>query len=601
MAKRGRKRTSTEVLKLRGSWVAQARKRERPRALGESQRATLRRRRAAGLKKLLDPFEVISAGLIPEWDPFAQAEDCKFDVDLAAKVLRFFVEKLTHTKGRLFAGRPIVPEPWQQAIIANLFGWIRPDGLRRFREAFIEVARGNGKTTIVAGLALYLLLEDEEPGAEIYALASEFKQAALLYEPARLMVEVEPSLQANLRAYKTFKSLEYNPGIGDLRVFRALSADAKSKHGFSAHGALVDEVHAHPNRDLIDVIKTSMGKRDQPLIVYITTSDYERISVCNELEDYAVRVRLNHGSKRKPGYDPAFLPAVWKVPKDKEKEWRKPKTWSYANPSLGACVSLEFLKRECRIAQENPAYENFFKRMYCNIRTQSAVAWLPMDRWDECAGRFRYRTHAERLKGELCFAGLDLSKTRDLTAFVLFFPEQLSFLSWFWIPKETALEQEKRDRVPYTAWADAGFIELTEGDTVDYPFVRDRIFQIGRDYAIEEILYDPWNASQFAQELAAEGVEVTEYRQGWHSLNEPSKELERLVFARELRHGGHPVLDWNAGNVSIETDATGSIKPSKKKSTHRIDGIVAAIMAIGGLVLRGKTQSVYETRGIRTL
>jgi len=531
-------------------------------------------------------LEVIK--LIPGYDPFRDAGDCVFDAAAAQLAIDFFPECLTHVKAK-WAGKPLQLEPWQQAIIANLFGWKRPDGTRRYREALIYVPRKNGKTAICAGLALLLLFCDGEKGAEIYSAAAEEGQARLAWTMAKQMVLQEPYLASRAKIYGG--AIVYEQMAS---TYKPLSADADTKHGFSTHAAIVDELHVHKNRDLLDVLITSTGARTQPLIIEITTADYARPgSICNEKHEYASKVRDGIIA------DASFLPVIYEA--KPEDDWTKPETWAKANPNLGVSISHEYLARECKRAQDTPGYENTFKRLHLNIITEQASRWLSMERWDAAAPR----RPLEQLAGADCFGGLDLSSTTDLAALVLSFPDDaggFDLLPVFWIPGDSAIERELRDRVPYPAWIAQGIIRQTEGDVVDYDVIRRDINELAKLYHIRELAIDRWNAQQITTQLQGDGIEVVPFGQGYHSMSPASKEFEKLVLAGELRHAANPVLRWMASNVALETDAAGNIKPSKKRSTERIDGIVAAIMAIGrATVAQGDGRSVYSERGIDTL
>jgi len=530
-------------------------------------------------------FEEI-LGLIPGYDPFATAGDCRFDAEAAQNAIDFFMHPedgcLRHVKGAL-AGTLLRLEPWQQAIIANIFGWKRPDGTRRYREVFIFIPRKNGKTTLAAGIANYVLFCDGEPGAELYCAAADRDQALLVFEQAKGMIFNEPALEARAKVYTASKAI-VNESEGS--SLKAISADANTKHGYNTHLAIIDELHAQPNRDLVDVLMTSTGSRRQPLIIHITTADFDRESICNEKRRYALKVRDGVID------DPYFLPVIYEA--SLEDDWTDPAVWASANPNLGVSVSLEYLERECRRAQETPTFENTFKRLHLNITTQQDVRWLRLEDWDRCAGA----VDAEALKGKECFAGLDLSTTTDLSAFVLFFPEGNLVLPFFWIPEDNAHERERRDRVPYLTWAREGFVQTTPGNVIDYDFIRRRIKELGQIYNIREIAVDRWNSTQLQTQLQGDGFTIVPFGQGFASMSAPTKELEKLIIGGALAHGAHPVLRWNASNVSVETDAAGNLKPSKKKSTERIDGIVALIMALGRAMVREEGGSVYDGRGI---
>jgi phage terminase large subunit-like protein len=587
MGERGPQRLSTDRLEKRGSWLAAKRRKEEPPP------APIPKRELPALQDSRDIGRLIR--LIPGYDPYRGAEDCILDEAAACRAIDFFQQKLSHVKGEK-AGKAFVLEDWEKAIVANLFGWKRKDnGRRRFRECFIEVARKNGKTPMAAGILLYMLFEDGEPGAEIYGAASEYKQAGLVFTHAWGMVRQEPELEARVKIFKgQAKAMELGqPGDPDYGIYRVISADAFSAHGFNTSACVVDELHTQPNAELVDALLTSTGARRQPLIIYITTSDFEREgSVCNQKEDYALQVRDGIID------DPSFLPVVYQS--ELEDDWTSEETWRKANPNLGVSVSLDYLKRECKRAQETPTYENTFKRLHLNIRTQQDVRWIPIETWDGCNGI----VDIEALQGKPCFGGLDMSSSRDITAFCLLFGDtnDCAVLPFFWIPKDNAINREHKDKVPYLTWAEQGLVRLTDGNVVDYDVVRRDINLLGDIYDICEIGVDPWGVAQLATQLQGDGFTIVPTRQGFASLSAPSKEFEKMLLGRALRHGGNPVLRWMSSNVAVEIDAAGNIKPSKKKSTERIDGIVGIINALSRMIATaGPTASIYEQRGALVL
>jgi phage terminase large subunit-like protein len=514
---------------------------------------------------------------IPEYDPWAGVEGrYAFDAVLARRALGFFHDVLVFVEGER-AGEPFHLEPWQAAIVGNLFGWVDPrTRVRRYREALVFVARRNGKTSLAAGIALYLLLCDDEPGAQVYSAAADRDQAALLFRHASEMVMRHPSLSRRCRVYRAFKSLEVAE-TGS--IFRALSSDAHTKHGLSVHGAVIDELHAHPTRDLVDVLQTGTGSRRQPLVLHITTADYERESICNEKYAYAKKVRDGVFG------DLSFLPVVYEASADDD--WEDPATWRKANPNLGVSVNEEYLRRECDRARESPAYLNTFLRLHLNLRTNADVAWLDMRQWDACAGPDGFRTLEQELEGQECYGGLDLASTDDLTALVLFFPgAENAVLPYFWCPRDNAVVREKRHRVPYTQWARDGYLTLTPGNYCDLDAVEAAILDLSRRYRIREIAFDRFGAAQVTTHLHGAGLEVVPFGQGYLSLSAPAKHLDVLVRSGNLRHGGHPVLRWMASNVMLEKDAADNWKPSKRRSREKIDGIVGACMAIGRAIVQ---------------
>ena len=537
--------------------------------------------------------------LIPGYDPAATAGDCWFDEKAAGNAILFIETALKHVKGEK-AGQPFILEPWQRAIIAALFGWKRQDGTRRYREAFIYIPRKNGKTTLSAAIVLTILFTDGEAGAEIYSAAAEREQAALVFSHASGMVRQNATLDAACKIYSASKAIVIESMNSSYRV---LSADAGTKHGLNVHCAVIDELHAHKNRDLVDVLQSGTGARRQPLIVHITTADFARPSICNEKLDYARKVRDGIIE------DPSFLPVIYEASATDD-DWADEKLWRRVNPNLGVSLSWDHMRHEFAAARETPAYENTFKRLHLNMVTEQDVRWLPMDAWDECDGAVVESEFA----GRTCFAGLDLSATTDITALCLAFPifdghmyprgdhppdsTRYDLLFRFWSPKDTAEKRERKDRVPYLTWAQQGLMTLTPGNVVDYEYIRRDLNALAESFQIEELAVDPWNAMHLMTLLQGDGFNVTAMRQGFASLSGPSKEFEKAVVGRQLRHGGHPIMRWMASNVAVEQDAAGNIKPSKRKSSEKIDGVVAAVMAVGRAAATAQTTSVYETRGV---
>lgn len=394
-----------------------------------------------------------------------------YDEAAAQRAVDFFRLYLRHIKGE-WANQPLTLLPWQEHdVIRPLFGWKRPDGTRKYRTAYIEVPRKQGKSTLSAGIALYLLFADQEPGAEIYSAASDREQAAIVFELARDMVDRNPSLAKRSETYR--RSIVVPSTASSYKV---LSAESYTKHGINAHGIIFDELHAQPNRELWDVLTTSTGARRQPLIVTITTAGWDRNSICWEQHEYAEKVRDGIIE------DPGFLPVIYNA---SNLDWRTPEAWKKANPSLGVTVKPEFLETECRRAQEVPGYQNTFRRLYLDEWTTSEQRWLDMATWDACGEDVDTAT----LEGRPCFAGLDLSSTLDITALVLAFPDATGgydVMPYFWVPAENAQKRADRDRVPYPLWIQQGHIEATEGNVVDYDVIRTRINELNKRFNIRE-------------------------------------------------------------------------------------------------------------------
>ena len=521
---------------------------------------------------------------IPGYDSFVTAGSCVFDPRAAQEVLDFFPTCLKFIEGTV-AGEPFRLERWEQAILANIYGWKKPDGTRRYREVFIFVARKNNKTPLMGGVVIYTLFCDKEEGLQIYSAAADKDQAALVYRHAKGMVLAEPELSTRCKIYSAVKSIVIESTNSSYKV---LSADSETKHGFNSNLVIIDELHAQPNRELVDILITGTASRRQPLIIYTTTSDFERPSICNEKYDYACKVRDGIIA------DPAFLPVIYEAPRDADFTDRK--IWAMANPNLGKSVTLEYMERECKRAIETPSYQNTFKRLHLNMRTNQDISWIDIATWDAC---YDPEVTPEELTSEICYGGLDLASVSDLCALELYFPESKAVLSYFWIPEESADRRLERARVPYPSWIEQGYITATDGDVTDYDVIRRDINLLIERFDIRELAIDRWNSTQLQIQLLGDGIDVVPFGQGFSSISAPAKELERLIRNKELRHDGNPVLRWCMNNVMIEEDAGGNIKPSKRKSTEKIDGCVALVMSIGrAIVALPRGQSVYETRGL---
>lgn len=518
----------------------------------------------------------------------ARARKGGFDRLKAERALRF-IETLRHTKGG-WAGKPISLMGWQRDIISRLFGTINPDGTRQYRTCYIELPRKQGKSTLAAAVALYLLFADHEAGAQIYSAANDRGQAALVFNDASAMTRQSAALMKRARIIDSQKRIVYH---GQNSFYCAISAEAYSKFGYDSHGIIYDELHAAPDRELWDVLTTSTGSRRQPLTLCITTAGYDRNSICWEQHDYACKVRDGIIA------DPTFLPIIYAAPEDAD--WTDEKVWHDCNPALGVFRSLEEMRTTCKKAQETPALEMTFRRLYLNQWTSSVERWLPMDKWDACAGD----VNLECLKGKPCYAGLDLAATTDLAALSLVFPREDGYdvLMRFWIPGDTAHDKERKDRVPYALWSRQGHIKLTTGNVIDYGYIRQELKELREVYNICEVAFDRWGATKLSQDLQEDGFTMIPFGQGFASMSSPTKELMTLVLGGKLRHGGHPVLRWNADNVVVAQDPAGNLKPDKMRATQKIDGIVALIMAIDRATRHeGEAKpSIYESRGVRTI
>lgn len=500
-----------------------------------------------------------------------------------------FIENLCHTKGK-WAGTPFWLLPWQEQLIRDIFGIVKPDGNRQFRTAFVEICKKVGKSELAAAVALYLLYADNEPSAEVYGAAADRQQASIVFDVAKQMVEMSPALMKRSKLMGATKRIVNYSNAG---YYQVLSAEVGGKHGFSVSGLVFDEIHTQPNRQLYDVLtKGSSDARQNPLHFIITTAGNDRHSIAYELHTKAVDIL--EGRR----VDPTFYPVVYGLKDDED--WEDEENWYKVNPSLGYTVDIERLRDAYREAKQNPADEVTFKWLRCNMWVSSTVAWIP----DAIYMRGNESIEAASLEGRDCYAGLDLSSTGDITALVLIFPprdenEKYVLLPYFWIPEETIPRRVKANSVPYDIWEKQGYIMSTEGNVIHYDFIEKFIMYLSEKYHILKIAVDRWNATQMIQNLEGEGFTIVPFGQGFSSMSAPTKEFYRLLMEGRIIHGGNPVLRWMAGNVVIDTDPAGNIKVTKAKSKEKIDGIVAAIMALDRCIRQeGQSGSVYDERGL---
>ncbi len=493
-----------------------------------------------------------------------------------------FINNLTHAKGSQWARKKFNLRPWQETFIRELFGQLREDGTRRYRKALLALARKNGKSEIGAAIALYLLCSEPEEGGEIYSAATDREQASLVFNVAAMMVKNDPTLSRLCKITESRRQIVYSPTNS---IYRAIPADAPHAHGYNASAVIYDELHAAPNADLWDVLTTSMGARTQPLTLAITTAGHDRESICYKVWDYARQVRDGLIP------DPSFLPYIFETPEDAD--WHDEDAWRQANPALGDFRSLDEMRELFNEAQHMPARENVFRQLYLNQWTEADVRWIGSQEWDECQAEI----DLQDLAGSDCFAGLDLGYRSDFCALVLVFPsgDQYTVVPYFWLPKESNRDLK---REPFATFVRNKLVDLTPGSSTDFDLIRKHINDLQSHFNIRAIAADPWNARQLSSQLIEDGFNVVEVRQNMYAMNEPSKALETAIKGRKLRHDGHAILRWMAANVVIETDASGNYRPSKKKSSEKIDGIVALIMALGVAAQEPPQQrSIYETPG----
>ena len=559
-----------------------------------------------GLKDRTTPYCPEPTWVRPLWSTAyrPKPEGAYYCEASAERAVRFF-RLLHHYKGA-FAGRPFELLPWQEfEVIRPLMGWkvarcephphnkLCPQP-RLYRSLYLEMAKKGGKTQIGAGLAGYLAFGDGEPGAEVFTYAADRDQARLAFDA----LSFGTSYKGSPFEKKGIRPLRTSITNHRTRSFvKVQSSAVGTKHGPSAHGVIFDELHAQPNRDLWDVVTTGVAARRQPLVAALTTAGWDRNSICFEQREHARQVAEGIMD------DPAFLGVIYSSPD--EDDWTQPETWRKAAPSLGTTVSEAFYEQKAREAEQMPSAQNAFLQLFLSRWTQQAVRVIPLKAWDK--GALPVLLRPKKVPRVLAYGGLDLAATTDMSAFALLFPNDDGTVEAsisYWIPAANIRGRELRDRVPYQKWVDQGLITATPGDVIDYAFIKADILQAKADYNLKEISYDPWNATQLVLELQEQRVQMAPMRQGYVSMSPPLKELLRLILKEQLYHGGNPVLRWNADSAASVGDAAGNIKLAKDKSTARIDGLVALVMAIDAF-LRHPTKrrrSVYESesRGVLT-
>jgi phage terminase large subunit-like protein len=484
-------------------------------------------------------------------------------------VFSFFEKVLKHSKGQQ-AGRPFDLLPWQKYVLGEIFGRLKANGTRQYRQAYIEIPKKNGKSTLLAGISLYVLLADNEPGAEIYGAASDREQAGIIYREAASMVRSSPSLSRVLEVVDSRKSIIHKASNS---FYRVLSADAFRAEGLNIHCLLFDELHAQRgDRRLWDALRYGGAARRQPLVLSITTAgEANKTHLWYEQHDYAERCIAD------PTFDPAFFGCIYAA--DREDDWQDPKVWQKANPSLNYTITEESFAADAREAANSATKLSSFLRYRLNVPTSTETRWVRPDQIAACMGQ-----HTAPLANRDCWCGLDLASTFDTTAFVAWFPAEDGFIdvyAHFWMPGENAYQREQEDRVPYSQWEREGWLTLTDGRSTDHGVLQRDIMAFCEEHTCRALAIDRWNATYLAQSLAGEGLPVTMFGQGFASMSSPTKHLEALLIEGKLRLAGNSLLSWQLGNAAVQMDPAGNVKLSKAKSTERIDGAVSMAMACG--------------------
>jgi phage terminase large subunit-like protein len=492
-------------------------------------------------------------------------------LDRALHAIAFFTDFLTLEDGRAF-----ILQPWQQFIVGSLFGWYTVDGRRRFRTAYIEVGKGNGKTPMAAGMGLYGLVADEEASAEVYAAATAREQARICLEDAKKMVERSPDL---------LELVDVNVGSLVVRStgssFKPVSSEHRALDGRRVHICVLDEVQEHPDAMVVDKMAAGVKGRRNPLIIEITNSGFNRESVAWRHHAYSEQVLVG------VEVNESWFGYVCGL--DAGDSWQDEKVWLKANPNIGVSITADYLRQQVQEAIGIPAKQNIVRRLNFCEWTEGSTLWIDMAVWDSGAGS----VPDSLLVGKPCFAGLDLSNTTDLSALALLWALEdgrYALRLRFWMPEANVQKRVQSDHVPYDVWIRDGFVEATPGNVVDHEVIRRRILEDAARHALKELAFDryasSWLITQLQQEWGQHGPQVVPFGQGFVSMNSPTKEFETLILSGRLLHGGNPVLRWMMTNVCIAEDPAGNVKPHKGKSVERIDGIPAALMALGRAMLR---------------
>ena len=514
-----------------------------------------------------------------------------FDAARVDRAITAF-EQMKHTQGK-WAGKALRPDPWQIAyIIAPVYGWVYHDSagelVRVARTEYVDVPRKNGKTTLAGGQAVYLTGGDREPGAQVYALAAGKDQARFCFDPARMICEKSPELG---RYFKVNTNRVIHNASGS--YFTAVSSLADLMHGANIHGAIVDELHIHKTRDLVDAVETGTGARSQPLVIIITTPDDGRVgSIYDEKRKYCEQ--LARGALT----DPAFYGVIWGAAESEAQLTElglspfDEETWKRANPGFGISPTREFLVSEAKKAENSPANLARFMRLHCGIRTKQATRYIALGVWDASAGL----VDEERLAGAVCYGGLDLASVSDVTAVNWTFPDGRGGYDAIWrffVPEGAMKELNKRTADQSAVWARSGFLTVTPGVVLDTDYVFNQITKDAGKFQVQSLGYDRWGANDITKRLSEEGLSCVGVGQGYATMNAPMKELLRLLLSKQYRHGGNPVMRWMVDNLAVKMDPAGNVKPDKDASHDKIDGISAAATALAEM-LGALAESVAE-------
>jgi phage terminase large subunit-like protein len=531
-----------------------------------------------------------------------------FDEKKSTRAINFFERLLSHTKG-VYSKKPFILHPWEYQIVHDVFGTVKQDGTRQYNTVYIEIGKKNGKTELGAGLALYGLVADGEAGAEIYSAASTRDQASICYNVAAQMVRNCPWVKSHFRIHNSTKVITSKSDFGSF--YKAISADADIQDGINPHIAIFDELHRQKNRNLYDVLYRGMSTRKQPLLVMLTTAGVVGESeLAWDMHEYARQI-LQGVFK-----DPSFYPVIYGL--DETDDWtdeghpakydKKGKCiapaagWYKANPALGQYLQLDKIREEAEKAKRVPSEQNGFRRFRLSQWVSQETRWITSREWETCSEPF----DAGSFVGSSCYAGMDLSTSRDITAYVKVFERDGFFhlIPQFWVPEEEITQRLGRGDNRYEVWRKQGLLNVTSGNVIDFRVVRQQIEQDSTIYEIKEVAHDPWNATEITQNLMDFGLTMVPIRQGFQSMSPAAKGFEQLILDGRLRHGNNPVLNWMMDCTNLRQDPSGNIKPVKPdrlKSSKRIDGIIAAIMGCHRALIREQKENVYQTQELKVI
>lgn len=511
----------------------------------------------------------------------------RFDEAKGARICRF-IELLPHTKGEWAKKKLLITlEPWQIFILVVTFGWVDAQGRRRFKVTYKEIPRKNAKSTISSGVGLYMLTADGEGGPEVYSAATTKDQAKIVWRDAQKMAQKCEGLQRRFGVATAAHSIYTSDG----GTFLALARDQGGNlDGLNTHCGIIDELHAHKTREVVDVIETSTGARSQPMLWQITTAGFNLSGICYETRSYTQKV-LSGVIK-----DEEHFGIIYTI--DEDDDWADPSSWAKANPNWGISVNPEDIARKGNKAIKTPAARSNFQTKHLNVWVNASVAWMDMKAWAAGADE---SLSLEQFRGAKCWAAVDLATKTDVAALHILFRREDIFYSFsrFYVP-QSAVEGE--ENAHYAGWAAEGHLIVTPGNVIDQNRIQEDVRGLAADHDLQVLGYDPWQANKFATELAEEGLPVDEYRMTVQNMSEPMKEVHAQVVQGKLRHTGCPVMTWMMSNVVAHTDAKENIFPRKENPKNKIDGPVAAIMAMGEYLSGAEDQdSVYEERGLLIL